>query len=107
MEYQPVGFTGCGLVCFYTIFSFSKKVPKLLSLFSGFTGSSLIMFYSFINKIWPTFITNFFLLLSIFFRLFKEFNLRIEIRNTSTKAVCFEKDSKSSCYNKNEIYVIN
>lgn len=103
MEYQPIGFTGCGLVCFYTIFSFSKKVPKLLSLFSGFSGSALIMFYSFINKIWPTFITNFVLILAILFSFFKTCNLRIAVRNTSTKAVENEKDSENFRHEKNEI----
>lgn len=102
MEYQPIGFTGCGLVCFYTIFSFSKKVPKLLYLFSGFSGSALIMFYSFTNKTWPTFITNFVLILSILFSLFKTCNLRIAVRNTSTKTFEIEKTSENFCYDKNE-----
>tara|TARA_B100000035_G_C20839163_1_gene482254 strand:+ start:67 stop:387 length:321 start_codon:yes stop_codon:yes gene_type:complete len=102
MEYQPIGFTGCGLVCFYTILSFSKKIPKLLSLFSGFSGSALIMFYSFKNKIWPTFITNSVLILSIIFSFFKTCNLKIEARNTSTKAVEVEKVSESFCYDKNK-----
>lgn len=102
MEYQPIGFIGCSLVCFYTIFRFSKKVSILISLFSGFTGSILLMFYSFINKIWPTFITNFVLLLSILFSFFKTYNLRIAVRNSSTKIVDVEKNSKNSCYNKSE-----
>lgn len=102
MEHQPIGFVGCGLVCFSTIFNCSKRVPKLLTLFSGFAGSALIMFYSFINKIWPTFITNFVLILSILFSFFQICNLRIAIRITSTKTVDVEENSKNFCHDKNE-----
>ena len=102
MEYQPVGFIGCSLVCFYTIFSFSNKVPKLIYLFSGFTGSILLMFYSFINKIWPTFITNFVLLLSIIFIFFKTCNSKIFIINTSEKAVNVNEKSKTFYHDKSE-----
>lgn len=88
MAYQIIGFVGCGLVCCYSILNSYRNNDSHFSTCTGLLGSSCIMYYSVLNNIWPTFITNFVLFATVFIKFaFKDIlrqNQDTENRNAST-----------------------
>ena len=75
-KWQEIGFVGCALVSVFILSNTFDFSHKYLFIFTGIIGCGCLIAYSIINRIWPPFVTNVVLMVSLLRLVSKELRCR-------------------------------